>query len=171
MPVRVRQPERVDEAPERDGRGEEATVEDRERPGSAYGRGEELSGEREAGVSPQRSESEKRLETGREPDGAVGAVVQHATIPGESETRDEAMGAVAQRATVPRECESYIEQRLWASASWPEPVFGVVGAGDLAWLEGWQPEVQCRSGPGPLRRVSTCGIVTRRVPLRVGHGS
>ena len=76
------------------------------------------SGEREAGASPQRSESEKRLETGRESDEAVGAVVQHATVPGESETRDEAMGAVAQRATVPRECESEIEPRLWASASW-----------------------------------------------------
>ncbi len=71
------------------------------------------SGEREAGPSPQRSESEKRLETGRESDeavGAVGAVVQHATVPSESEMRDEAMGAVAQRATVPRECESEIEQ-------------------------------------------------------------
>ena len=32
------------------------------------------SGEREAGASPQRSESEKRLETGREPDEAVGAM-------------------------------------------------------------------------------------------------
>ena len=51
-------------------------------------------------------------------DEAVGAVVQHATVPSESEMRDEAMGAVAQRATVPRECESEIEQRLWASASW-----------------------------------------------------
>ena len=51
-------------------------------------------------------------------DEAVGAVVQHATVPRESEMRDEAMGAVAQRATVPRECESEIEQRLWASASW-----------------------------------------------------
>jgi hypothetical protein len=61
------------------------------------------SGEREAGASPQRSESEKRLETGREPDEAVGAVAsaQHATVP--SEMRDEAMGAVAQGATVPRE--------------------------------------------------------------------
>ena len=59
------------------------------------------SGEREARASPQRSESEKRLETGREPDEAVGAVAQHATVP--SEMRDEAMGAVAQRATVPRE--------------------------------------------------------------------
>ena len=29
-----------------------------------------------------------------------GAVVQHATVPSESEMRDEAMGAVAQRATV-----------------------------------------------------------------------
>ena len=76
------------------------------------------SGEREARASPQRSESEKRLETGREPDEAVGAVAQHATVPSESEMRDEAMGAVAQRATVPRECESEIEQRLWASASW-----------------------------------------------------
>jgi hypothetical protein len=78
------------------------------------------SGEREAGASPQRSESEKRLEAGRESesDEAVGAVVQHVTVPGESETRVEAMGAVAQRATVPRECESEIEQRLWASASW-----------------------------------------------------
>ncbi len=47
-----------------------------------------------------------------------------------------------------------------------EPVFGFVGelAGDLAWLEGaWVI--------GSLRRVSTCGIVTQRVPLRVGHGS
>ena len=32
--------------------------------------------------------------TGRESDGAVGAVAQHATVPGESETRDEAVGAV-----------------------------------------------------------------------------
>ena len=53
-----------------------------------------------------------------ESDEVVGAVVQHATAPSESEMRDEAMGAVAQRATVPRECESEIEQRLWASASW-----------------------------------------------------
>ncbi len=46
------------------------------------------SGEREAGASPQRSESEKtrRLEAGRESDEAVGAVVQHATVPGESAT-------------------------------------------------------------------------------------
>ncbi len=55
-------------------------------------------------------------------DEAVGAVVQHATVPRECEMRDEAMGAVAQRATAPRECESEIEQRLpvpvWASASW-----------------------------------------------------
>jgi hypothetical protein len=56
------------------------------------------------------SESETR-------DEAVGAVVQHATVPSESEMRDEAMGAVAERATVPRECESEIEQRLWASAA------------------------------------------------------
>ena len=75
-------------------------------------------------------------------DEAVGAVVQHATVPSESEMRDEAMGAlaVAQRATVlPRECESEIEQRLWASASWvitTRASFGFVGAGDLAWLEG-----------------------------------
>ena len=41
-----------------------------------------------------------------ESDEVVGAVVQHATAPSESEMRDEAMGAVAQRATVPRECES-----------------------------------------------------------------
>ena len=60
------------------------------------------SGEREAGASPQRSESAKRLEAGRESDEAVGAVVQHATVPSASERRDEAMGAVAQRATVPR---------------------------------------------------------------------
>ena len=53
-----------------------------------------------------------------ESDEVVGAVVQHATAPSESEMRDEATGAVAQRATVPRECESEIEQRLWASASW-----------------------------------------------------
>ncbi len=51
--MRIRQ--RVEEALERDGRGVEATVEDRER--SAFGRGE--SGEREVGTSPQRSESEK----------------------------------------------------------------------------------------------------------------
>ncbi len=88
------------------------------------------SGEREAGVSPQRSESEERLEAGRESladeavrvTGTLGAsaVVQHVTVPSESEMRDEAMGAVAQRATVPRECESEMEQRLpvWASASW-----------------------------------------------------
>jgi hypothetical protein len=62
------------------------------------------SGEREAGASPQRSESEKRLEAGRESDEAVGAVVQHATAPSESETRDEAMGAVAQRATTSSAC-------------------------------------------------------------------
>ena len=95
------------------------------------------SGEREAGARPQRSESEKRLEAGRESDEAVGAVVQHATVPSESEMRDEAMGAVA-RATVPRECESEIEQRLWASASWviTTSVLGFLGAGNLAWLEG-----------------------------------
>ena len=52
------------------------------------------------GASPQRRESEKRVETGRESDEAMGAVVQHATVPSESEMRDEAMGAVAQRATV-----------------------------------------------------------------------
>ncbi len=40
--------------------------------------------------------SSKRLEAGRESDEAVGAVVQHATAPSESEMRDEAMGAVAQ---------------------------------------------------------------------------
>jgi hypothetical protein len=44
------------------------------------------SGVREAGGSPQRSESEKRLETGRESDEAVGAVAQHATVPSASET-------------------------------------------------------------------------------------
>ena len=43
------------------------------------------------------------MEAGRESDEAVGAVVQHATVPSASEMRDEAMGAVAQRATVPRE--------------------------------------------------------------------
>ncbi len=47
----------------------------------------------------------------------MGAVVQHATVPSESEMRDEAMGAVAQRATVPRELESEFVQRLRASAS------------------------------------------------------
>ncbi len=70
------------------------------------------------------------MEAGREPDEAVGAVVQHATVPshwhaavpaGEIMMRDKAtrMGAVAQRATqaVPRECDSESEQRLWASAS------------------------------------------------------
>ncbi len=71
----------------------------------------------------------------------MGAVVQHATVPSESEMRDEGMGAVAQRATAPRECESEIEQRLWTSASWvitTRASFGFVGAGDLAssWLEG-----------------------------------
>ena len=50
-----------------------------------------------------------------ESDEVVGAVVQHATAPSESEMRDEAMGAVAQRATVPRECESEIES---LSATW-----------------------------------------------------
>ncbi len=35
----------------------------------------------------------------------MGAVVQHATVPGESETRDEAVGAVVQHATVPSESE------------------------------------------------------------------
>ena len=50
------------------------------------------------------------MEAGRESDEAVGAVVQHATVPSESEMRDEAKGAVVQRATVPRECESEIEQ-------------------------------------------------------------
>ena len=66
----------MEEALERDGRGEEATVlvEDRER--SAFGRGEEwrerCGGQPAAG---QRGESEKRLEAGRESDGAVGAVV------------------------------------------------------------------------------------------------
>jgi hypothetical protein len=43
--------------------------------------------------------------TGRESDEAEGAVVQHATVPSESETRDEAMGAVVQHATVPSESE------------------------------------------------------------------
>ncbi len=61
----------------RDGRGEEATVDDRER--SAYGRGEEW--RKRWGGSPQRSESEKRLETSKESDEAMGAVVQHATVP------------------------------------------------------------------------------------------
>ena len=60
--------------------------------------------------------------TGRESDEAVGAVVQHATVPSESEMRDEAMGAVAQRATVPRECESEIEQRVCDSVG-----FGLLG--------------------------------------------
>jgi hypothetical protein len=63
------------------------------------------SGEREAGASPQRSESETRLEAGRESDEAVGAVAQHATVPGESETRDEAVGTVVQHAIVPSESE------------------------------------------------------------------
>ena len=74
---------------------------------------------------------------GRESDEAVGAVVQHATVPSASEMRDEA-DAVAQRATVPRECKSEIEQRPWASASWviTNSVFGFLGAGNLAWLEG-----------------------------------
>ncbi len=73
------------------------------------------SGERDGGASPQRSESEKRLETGRESDEAVGAVVQHATVPSASEMRDEATGAVAQRATVhnPESVhESEIEQSV-----------------------------------------------------------
>ncbi len=39
-----------------------------------------------------------------------------------------------------------------------------------------EPEGACcsrltRRVIGSLRRVSTCGIVTRRVPLKVGHGS
>ena len=45
------------------------------------------------------------MEAGRESDEAVGAVVQHATVPSASEMRDEKMGAVAQRATVPSEHE------------------------------------------------------------------
>jgi hypothetical protein len=48
--MRIRQ--RVEEALERDGRGVEATVEDRER--SAFGRGEEW--RKRGGASPQRSE-------------------------------------------------------------------------------------------------------------------
>jgi hypothetical protein len=78
------------------------------------------------------------MEASRESDEAVGAVVQHATVPSASEMRDEAMGAVAQRATAPRECESEIEQRMSASASWviTTSVFGFLGAGNLAWLEG-----------------------------------
>ncbi len=70
----------MEEALERDGRGEEATVDDRERGAlntSTTGVGN--SGERNARASPQRSQSERRLETGREPDGAMGAVAQHAT--------------------------------------------------------------------------------------------
>ncbi len=65
------------------------------------------SGEREAGSSPQRSESEKRLEAGRESDEAVGAVVQHATAPSEIEMRDAAMGAVSQ---MPRHWQLYPAQ-------------------------------------------------------------
>ena len=37
----------------------------------------------------------------------MGAVVQHATVPGESETRDEVVGAVVQHATVPSESEIF----------------------------------------------------------------
>ena len=58
-----------------------------------------------AGASPQRSESERRLETGGVSDEAMGAVAPHATVPSASEMRDEKMGAVAQRATVPSEHE------------------------------------------------------------------
>ena len=48
-------------------------------------------------------------------DEAVGAVVQHATAPSASEMRDEAMGAVASRATVPRASSSSARAlRLWA---------------------------------------------------------
>ncbi len=108
----------MEEALERDGRGEEATVEDRER--SAYGRGEEWR-KRDGG---QAADSEKRereeMEAGGESDEAVGAVVQHVTVPSASEMRDEATGAVAQRATAPRECESAseIEQRFFESSQW-----------------------------------------------------
>ena len=51
--MRIRQ--RVEEALERDGRRKEATVDDRERSATGVGK----SGEREAGASPQRRESEK----------------------------------------------------------------------------------------------------------------
>ena len=66
-----------------------------------------------------------------ESDEVVGAVVQHATAPSESEMRDEAMGAVAQRATVPRECESEIEQMGFCPLGIPtrlEPLLGFVQA-------------------------------------------
>jgi hypothetical protein len=90
--MRIRQ--RVEDALERDGRGEEATVEDRER--SAYGRGEKW--RREAGGSPQRSESEKRWRLA-ENQTRRWVRLFSATVPSASEMRDEAMGAVAQRAT------------------------------------------------------------------------
>ena len=55
---------------------------------------------------------------------AVGAVVQHATVPGESETRDEAVGAVVQHATVPSESEMRDEARvrLLSVQQYPESV-------------------------------------------------
>ena len=81
------------------------------------------SGEREAGASPQRSESEKRLETGRESDEEVGAVAQHATVPSEmrvrSSTETVGFGLLG---------DPYQSQFLGLSTC--------TGAGDLAWLEG-----------------------------------
>jgi hypothetical protein len=83
---------------------------------------------------PRAGESETR-------DEAVGAVVQHATVPSESEMRDEAMGAVAPRATVSESVRVRLSRDCVHNCglrppSVPEPVFGLVGAGDLAWLEG-----------------------------------
>ena len=51
-----------------------------------------------------------------------GAVVQHATVPGESETRDEAVGAVVQHATVPSESEMRDERwvRLLSVQQYPD---------------------------------------------------
>ncbi len=62
--MRIRQ--RVEEVLERDGRGEAATVKDRER--SAYGRGEEWRKRGGGQPAEKREWSEKRLEAGRESD-------------------------------------------------------------------------------------------------------
>ena len=78
--MRIRQ--RVEEALERDGRGVEATVEDRER--SAFGRGEEW--RKRGGGQPAENRECEVMVTGRESDEAVGAVAQHATVPSQSET-------------------------------------------------------------------------------------
>jgi hypothetical protein len=115
------------------------------------------SGEREAGSRPQRSGSERRWRLAENQ-------TRHAIVPSESEMRHEAIGAVAGVQLYPESVRVRLSREC-GSAPW------VITTRASFWVCRCRWPRLARRVIGSHRRVSTCGIVTRRVPLRVGHGS